>query len=496
MLKRAMSYLPVLGLLITLHGHAATYYVRNGGDDSADGKSHATAWASIGKVNSFSFAAGDTVLFHEGHVWKQRTLTVDWAGTSSAKAVVGAYYVDNGKPVRGFKTARPVFDGEDAFPTRYDSLIVVNTPRVRVENLALINSEGRGISIYKGHFFEGVNLYINDTYDCGIALIESDDGLLENNHILETSAEKPEDGLTWCAAISVTRSDRAVVRRNTVERSYGEGLNANYGSDGTLFEDNKVFGLRAVGIYSDSSPNTTIRRNVVLGTTDKKYWRYSSTTGPGIAFNNEKYSHVAGGGRLDASVQSINGRVYNNVVAYTGSGIAFWGELGTDSFSNTLIYSNTLIDNGTQFLTIGYPMPSSVFANNILVSLTDGTRDVSGSATGLTTRNNYYSKGDPGGIYSHKANKYSGLQLSKMSGWRTIDSVSDVTAADFAPAKISTTNGAGDSSHLATATSKDAYHLDLNSKEHNSPIDLGGVRAGDPAAKRPKGPRLVGAQAQ
>ena len=51
-------FLPLAGLLCATSVEAATYYVRNGGDDSADGKSHATAWASLSKVNNYSFAAG------------------------------------------------------------------------------------------------------------------------------------------------------------------------------------------------------------------------------------------------------------------------------------------------------------------------------------------------------------------------------------------------------------------------------------------------------
>lgn len=52
---------------------AATYYVRNGGNDSATGTSDATAWASISKVNSFALAqnfhSGDIIQFKRGSVW-------------------------------------------------------------------------------------------------------------------------------------------------------------------------------------------------------------------------------------------------------------------------------------------------------------------------------------------------------------------------------------------------------------------------------------------
>lgn len=496
MFKRIICGFPVVAVLLSMQAHAATYYVRNGGDDSADGRSHATAWATIDKVNSFSFSSGDVVLFHEGHTWKSKRLEIDWGGTSSARAVVGAYYLENGAPRPGYRTARPTFDGEDRFPTRYEALVLVTAPYVRLENIALINSEGRGVTVNKANWFHATGLYIHDTYDCGLVLIESDDGLIENNHVLETNTEKPEDNLNWCAGLMTVRSDRGVFRRNLVERSYGEGINTNYGSTDTIIEDNRVFGVRAVGIYADSAPNTTIRRNIVVGTLDRNYWRYSDAVGPGIVLCNEPYSHHEGGGNLDASVQSRNAKVYGNLIAYTKYGLAFWGGLSSNRFENTQIYNNTFIDNGAQFRTIGHPMPNSVFANNILLSVSSDTEDVLGTASGLETQNNYYSQGDPGGIYTHSGNKYSGLQLHKMTGWRSIDSIEDFSAADFAPAGISSTNGVGTDAHIQSTAGKDAYHLDFNSEPHNKPIDLGGIRSGGgtAAVKKPKGPQLIGAQ--
>ena len=102
--------LSIAGLLLASSVEAETYYVRSGGNDSADGRSDATAWASLNKVNGYSFAAGDRVLFHEGDRWVGQ-LSVDWPGTASDKAVVGAYYVDGSALVRGYRTSRPIIDG-------------------------------------------------------------------------------------------------------------------------------------------------------------------------------------------------------------------------------------------------------------------------------------------------------------------------------------------------------------------------------------------------
>ena len=49
---------------------AATYYVKNGGDDSADGLTDATAWKTISKVNSETFSPADTICFKRGDTWR------------------------------------------------------------------------------------------------------------------------------------------------------------------------------------------------------------------------------------------------------------------------------------------------------------------------------------------------------------------------------------------------------------------------------------------
>ncbi len=70
----------------------ATYYVDlAAGNDNNDGKSPATAWQSIGKVNSYTgFVPGDQILFHRGHVWREQ-LVVPTSGTADKPITFGAY---------------------------------------------------------------------------------------------------------------------------------------------------------------------------------------------------------------------------------------------------------------------------------------------------------------------------------------------------------------------------------------------------------------------
>src|SRR5262245_35288803 len=113
-------------LLAASAADAATYYVRAGGNDNADGRSHATAWATLSKVNKQTFATSDVVLLHEGDKFTG-TGTVDWGGTSSQPAVLGAYYINSsGAATRGYSTTRPLIDGGNTLPGGpYDALLTV-----------------------------------------------------------------------------------------------------------------------------------------------------------------------------------------------------------------------------------------------------------------------------------------------------------------------------------------------------------------------------------
>jgi hypothetical protein len=485
--------LTIVGLVCASSAEAATYYVRNGGSDSADGRSHATAWASLSKVNGHSFAAGDRVLFHEGHRWVGQ-LTVDWAGTSSARAVVGAYYVDANTPVQGYRSARPIIDGEDRLPSgAYSPLVAVTASRVRVENLSVVNSEGRGIAVGQANDVEIIGCAVSNIYDGGIHFSRSQGSRAENNFVTRSDIGHREDGRTWNAAIGVVSSTSTVIRNNTVSEVWGEGINANHGSRYTLIENNYLFGVRAVGIYADAAPDTTIRRNVIVGTANSTWWRGSNSVGAGIAVNNERYHYPVGGGNLSVTIQSQRAKIYGNLVAYTSTGIAVWSALAESSYDGTLIYNNTLVDNNTQVSMSSLPKPGAKFLNNILLSLSSGTRDVEGTnLNGMVARNNYFSQGNPGGNYVHTGNRFSGLTIAKMSGWRAVTNRDQISWRDFVVSGGSSVLGAGDDEPIRTSTSAQNYQFDFNQAQHRQPMDMGGLTFATPVRRRPLAPTLSG----
>jgi len=66
------------------------YYVSPSGDDANDGLSPLTAWKTIAKVNSFTFAGGDTILFEGGKVFNDAILHCK-SGTAGNRITYGSY---------------------------------------------------------------------------------------------------------------------------------------------------------------------------------------------------------------------------------------------------------------------------------------------------------------------------------------------------------------------------------------------------------------------
>ncbi|WP_084128343.1 cadherin-like beta sandwich domain-containing protein [Demequina sp. NBRC 110055] len=78
-------------------GSGSTYYVdADGGDDTADGTSPATAWRSLEKVNATTFAPGDVIRLESGDTWTGQ-LWPQGSGTSDDPITI-ASYGDGAKP--------------------------------------------------------------------------------------------------------------------------------------------------------------------------------------------------------------------------------------------------------------------------------------------------------------------------------------------------------------------------------------------------------------
>jgi len=85
----------------------ADYFVRNGGNDGNDGLSDANAWATLNKVETSSFVAGDTISLKRGSVWRE-SLAFPSSGTNGNPIIVKDYDAGSKPLVMGSEDLGPL----------------------------------------------------------------------------------------------------------------------------------------------------------------------------------------------------------------------------------------------------------------------------------------------------------------------------------------------------------------------------------------------------
>lgn len=156
--------------MLALTGAVGTiYYVSSTGNDSADGLTQATAWATVAKVNASNFAPGDAVLFEGGKTFAGTTLTPASGGSPTGNLYFGSYgtgkatistpagrgaYVLN---KRNITLDNLIFDGGVSASNGYDGVYVENTvagtrkPGVKLFGLEVMGYGHCGIQCWGSH---------------------------------------------------------------------------------------------------------------------------------------------------------------------------------------------------------------------------------------------------------------------------------------------------------------------------------------------------------
>ena len=112
----------------------AVYYVDPDGSDANDGLSPQAAWQTIGRVNGFTFASGDSVLFEGGSRFAGNlSFGPDDAGSAAAPIVVGSYTPEDGADPAA--SSRATIDAGTG-----DGLYALNTAGFLVTRLNFVGS--------------------------------------------------------------------------------------------------------------------------------------------------------------------------------------------------------------------------------------------------------------------------------------------------------------------------------------------------------------------
>lgn len=130
-----IAYICLTLIFLTNSGYSKSYYVKNGGNDSADGLSDSTAWKTIGKLNRTSFSNNDIIQLKSGNTWTDTTLTLDSTSVGTNGIIIKAYG----------SGAKPRIDGNYIRPIRIDHALV----NLTVKDLDISGSDYGGTTDHR-----------------------------------------------------------------------------------------------------------------------------------------------------------------------------------------------------------------------------------------------------------------------------------------------------------------------------------------------------------
>lgn len=371
-------YFTFLLLILVNTVNAQTYYVKNGGNDNANGKSDSTAWATISKVKNFNFSPGDDVYFKAGNKWEKSTLYVNWSGNATNRVVIGSYYMQDGKEKVGVptNTNKPTFTGGyissksiGSVPSyEWDGLITIAADYVTIQNIRVQDSSGFGINLakYKHHAIIENNEI--DHVVGGLIFLNrySYNSIVRKNVGWECAWSTIDNIKPWPThpgCISAANSDDNVIENNTIHSGGGEGILAYVGADNNIIRGNTVIATTNPGIYIDNASNNLVENNILFGD-------FKGVLGEGKGFYTKGGISIAVEQYYSELFNSTNNIVKNNIISGViyclltdlQSGAIDQGKIISFEFiNNTCISSDLAIrisDADEQYL-------KSVIANNI-----------------------------------------------------------------------------------------------------------------------------------
>ena len=339
------------------------YYVKASGSDSNDGLSKGNAWQTISKVNGFTFAPGDIVLFR-GTDSFSGALKLHWIGGG-----IGSW--DSGQPTitsttSACITAANLYDffidnlvctGSGSGVNTTAGIAITNTTGGQLINVSISNSTISGyglpgISIAGGQSgFNNVNISGNTVHDVAGANVASTAciqvGSTPNNAALNSTVSIRNNTVYNCvgrtgvsgssgSGIIVSEATGVVIDKNVVH-DYGTGSGtSSVSASGIGVWDVKNITISGNEIYSGASA-TNLPNSIFLGhnsNTAKINYNYiHGNAGPGLFVKNETGFTITAVANIWAAWNVFQGNAGVGEVAIHAS---------TGTMSNINIYNNTL----------------------------------------------------------------------------------------------------------------------------------------------------------
>ncbi|HBG05929.1 MAG: hypothetical protein A2075_04025 [Geobacteraceae bacterium GWC2_58_44] len=380
----------LLVLLSALPGWATTYYVKNGGNDSYDGLTDSTAWATIAKVKAAS-KSGDTVLFRSQDTWSSSYLPVlsatagvvyDGAsygsGTRAKLRATGGYLSGPVDAVVNLFASNVLFTGFEVDGNAqvtggiYAGMHAPSSvSNITIDNCVVHDNGGPESSPTKYYYGIHVGSAMSVTVDA--PMVVSNVKVI-NTTVYNTGHEGIAVYPTWLYPYN--RVNGLLIRNCVIHdtahwggNAWGDGIYFVNDSDNVTIEFNSIYdcfrglNLGTSTTYTGSPNNATIRYNIIRNSTFAGIVINPSSGISGdasfygnILYNNGKYwsgnysseIDIAGRNNYNSSVFNF----YNNTIYSTAStasdkrnvSISLFERLAgtpTINFRNNIVYSGS-----------------------------------------------------------------------------------------------------------------------------------------------------------
>jgi len=373
-----MKILLTILLFISVNCFATNYYIKDGGSNSADGLSDATAWASISKVNSsFSgFSAGDSILFKRGDTF-YGSIVASKSGTSGNHIIISAYGIGAAPIITGYTDIASWTNLGGNLWESAEITIASNYNRLGIVVINGVNANpGRWPNTGYAKFESSVgNSSITDSELTGSPNYSGGEIVIRKLHWYMS-----RDSITTHSGSTINYVGTGAY--NSIN-GYGYFVRSHINTLDTSGEWYFNRATKKLTIYSAASPVnvkvTTV--DTLLSTNSRNY-----ITVDGLNFQGANYRAIAGGSFGNGNYIKIQNCTINNVGK---DGIYLTVAKNCTASNNTITNCN---DNGIMFASVGG------FSDDITVR--ENTLKNIGLVPGAGTLNNY--KGIT--VFGHRAN--------------------------------------------------------------------------------------------